>query len=316
MTASSALSKPAFTVEKTSLGSDLEISDFIAGFWRLDTWNMSPQQRLTLIETYLELGVTSMDHADIYGQYRCEALFGEALALNSSLRNKIQIISKCGIKPAFDSMPERYVNHYDTSNHHILASVDNSLCQLRTDRLDLLLIHRPDLLMNAEEVAETFNQLKHSGKVLNFGVSNFTPAQFDLLQSRLTHFDIVLATNQIELSPLNMSSLDDGTLDHCQQHHISPMAWSCLGGGDIFNGDDERAVRLRKQLYKVADEHGTQDISQIIYAWVLALPCQPKPIIGSGQSQRIKSAIASKAIQLNRQQWYSIWQASTGHSVA
>lgn len=308
-------SHPQVLIDTHSHQPQIKLSDFIAGFWRMDSWDMSAQQRLQLIETYIELGVTSMDHADIYGEYQCETLFGEVLALKPSLREQIQLISKCGIKPAFDSMPERYVNHYDTSKSHILASVDNSLTRLHTDRLDLLLIHRPDPLMNAREVAETFNQLKLNGKVIHFGVSNFSPTQFDLLQSSLNQFGISLATNQIEISPLNMSSLNDGTLDHCQQHHISPMAWSCLGGGNIFTGKDERSIRLRKQLHKIADEHGIQDISQIIYAWVLALPCQPKAIIGSGQPHRIQSAIASKAIKLDRQQWFSIWQASTGHSV-
>lgn len=293
----------------------LEMSEFIAGFWRMHTWDMSTQQRLHLLETYLDLGITTMDHADIYGQSLCESLFGEALALRPSLREQMQIVSKCGIKPAFDSAPERYVNHYDTGQAHILASVDASLNRLTTDRLDLLLIHRPDPLMRADEVAATFEQLKQAGKVLNFGVSNFTPAQFDLLQSSLHRFDIPLVTNQVEISPMNMTSLSDGTLDHCQQHKIPPMAWSCLGGGNIFSSDDESSQRLRLQLAKIADEHGTQDISQIIYAWILALPSQPKPIIGSGQAHRIAAAQASRRIKLDKQQWFSIWQASMGHSV-
>lgn len=302
--------------EDTTSVSSFEISEFVAGFWRLDTWDMSPQQRLHLIETYLELGVTSMDHADIYGQYLCESLFGEALALKPSLREQMQLISKCGIKPAFESTPERYVNHYDTSKAHVLTSVDDSLSRLKTDRLDLLLIHRPDPLMNADEVAATFQQLQQTGKVLNFGVSNFTPAQFNLLQSSLNRLHIPLVTNQVEISPMNMTSLNDGTLDHCQQHSIIPMAWSCLGGGDIFSADDENSQRLRNQLIKIADEHGIQDISQIIYAWVLALPSQPKPIIGSGQVHRITAALASSQIKLSKQQWFSIWQAATGQSVA
>ncbi len=300
----------------TTEENSLHLSEFIAGFWRMDAWALSTQQRLTLIETYLELGVTSMDHADIYGEYQCETLFGEALALKPSLRSKMQLISKCGIKPAFPSTPERYVNHYDSSKKHILASVDNSLTRLHTDHLDLLLIHRPDPLMNAEEVASTFEQLKQNGKVLNFGVSNFTASQFSLLESRLTQRGIKLATNQVELSPINMSSLTDGTLDQCQQLSISPMAWSCLGGGDIFSSDSLQAIRLREVLSKIAREHDTNDISQIIYAWVLALPSQPRPIIGSGNIARIRSAVASSQIRLDRQQWFSIWQASTGHSVA
>ena len=290
----------------------LELSQFIAGFWRLDSWNKSPSQTLALIEHYLSLGVTSMDHADIYGEYSCEALFGKALSLNPSLREQIQIISKCGIKPAFPSTKDRYVNHYDTSYQHIITSAENSLSALNIDYLDLLLIHRPDPLMNADEVAQAFEQLYQTGKVKHFGVSNFTPAQFDLLQSRL---DRPLVTNQLEISPMQLSSLDDGSLDHCQQYRCPPMAWSCLGGGEIFTGTSAKTVRLRETLIQIAKAHDTDDISQIIYAWVLALPSQPKPIIGSGNRDRISAAVASKQIILDKQQWFSIWQASTGHSV-
>ncbi|QYJ79262.1 aldo/keto reductase [Shewanella acanthi] len=287
-------------------------SEFVAGFWRLDSWDMTPVQRLNLIEQYLDLGVTTMDHADIYGQYQCETLFGEALALNPAIRQKMQLVSKCGIKPAFDCRPERYVNHYDTSKAHILASVDNSLKQLKTDYLDLLLIHRPDPLMDADEVAEAFNELKQAGKVLHFGVSNFTNAQFSLLASRV---DAPLVTNQVEISPLVMNSLHDGTLDLCQQQRIRPMAWSCLGGGSLFGRTDPQATRLLQTLAVIADEVGALDISQVIYAWVRMLPSKPVPIIGSGNIDRINSAIASERITLDKQQWFSIWQASTGHSV-
>jgi predicted oxidoreductase len=292
--------------------SHFTFSEFVAGFWRMESWDMTPMQRLSLIEQYLELGVTTMDHADIYGQYQCETLFGEALALKPALRQQMQIVSKCGIKPAFACRPERYVNHYDTSSEHIIASVEHSLKQLNTDYLDLLLIHRPDPLMDADAVAEAFKILKQAGKVQHFGVSNFTNAQFFLLQSRL---DAPLVTNQVELSPLAMSTLHDGTLDLCQQRRIRPMAWSCLAGGKIFETTNPQAVRLHQTLKLIAEQVGAQDISQVIYAWVRMLPSRPVPLIGSGNIERIKSAVASNEIQLDRQQWFSIWQASMGHSV-
>ncbi|OUS50579.1 oxidoreductase [Shewanella sp. SACH] len=292
--------------------SHFTFSEFVAGFWRMESWDMTPMQRLSLIEQYLELGVTTMDHADIYGQYQCETLFGEALALKPALRQQMQIVSKCGIKPAFACRPERYVNHYDTSYEHIIASVEHSLKQLNTDYLDLLLIHRPDPLMDADAVAEAFKILKQAGKVQHFGVSNFTNAQFFLLQSRL---DAPLVTNQVELSPLAMSTLHDGTLDLCQQRRIRPMAWSCLAGGKIFETTNPQAVRLHQTLKLIAEQVGAQDISQVIYAWVRMLPSRPVPLIGSGNIERIKSAVASNEIQLDRQQWFSIWQASMGHSV-
>ncbi|VEF27605.1 Oxidoreductase YdhF [Shewanella baltica] len=292
--------------------SHFTFSEFVAGFWRMESWDMTPMQRLSLIEQYLELGVTTMDHADIYGQYQCETLFGEVLALKPALRQQMQIVSKCGIKPAFACRPERYVNHYDTSSEHIIASVEHSLKQLNTDYLDLLLIHRPDPLMDADAVAEAFKILKQAGKVQHFGVSNFTNAQFFLLQSRL---DAPLVTNQVELSPLAMSPLHDGTLDLCQQRRIRPMAWSCLAGGKIFETTNPQAVRLHQTLKLIAEQVGAQDISQVIYAWVRMLPSRPVPLIGSGNIERIKSAVASNEIQLDRQQWFSIWQASMGHSV-
>ncbi|MCG9695526.1 aldo/keto reductase [Shewanella sp. Isolate11] len=291
----------------------LTLSPFIAGFWRLASWQQTAQQTLGLIEHYLELGVTSMDHADIYGEYQCETLFGKALNLAPSLREQMQIVTKCGIKPAFASTPARYVNHYDASYEHIIHSAENSLKALNIDCIDLLLIHRPDPLMNADEVARAFEQLYQTGKVKHFGVSNFSPSQFELLQSRL---DQPLVTNQLEISPMQLASLNDGSLDQCQQYRCSPMAWSCLGGGDIFSGNSDKLVRLRHTLNEIATQHGIKDISQVIYAWVRALPCQPKPIIGSGQLDRISAAVASQQLQLDRQQWFSILQAANGHSVA
>ncbi|WP_394204576.1 aldo/keto reductase family oxidoreductase [Shewanella waksmanii] len=290
----------------------LSLSRFIAGFWRLCDWEYTPQQTLKLIEHYLEQGVTSMDHADIYGQYQCEQAFGQALALQPHLREQMQLISKCGIKPAFPTTPKRYINHYDTCAQHIITSAENSLTALNTDRLDMLMIHRPDPLMDADEIAKAFSQLKQQGKVLHFGVSNFTPAQFELLQSRL---DTPLVTNQVEISPLNMTTLEDGTLDQLQRLRCSPMAWSCLGGGELFSSTLAQAQRLQQVLTTIAEQHNTDDISQIVYAWVLALPSRPHPIIGSGKSERINKAIASQQIKLDRQQWFSIWQASKGHSV-
>lgn len=287
-------------------------SQFIAGFWRMNSWNLSAQARLALIEHYLDLGVSTMDHADIYGEYQCEALFGEALTLKPSLRQQMQIIGKCSIKPAFASRPERYVNYYDTSKTHIMSSVEHSLMQLKTDHLDLLLIHRPDPLMDADEVAEAFMSLRQAGKVRHFGVSNFSPSQFSLLQSRL---DTQLVTNQVEISPLVMDTLHDGTLDLCQEKRIRPMAWSCLGGGRIFDYSDAKSLRLHKVLTQIANETGAKDLSQVIYAWVRMLPSQPVPIIGSGNLERITSAVNSQQLTLDRQQWFSIWQASTGHSV-
>lgn len=290
----------------------LHLSEFIQGYWRLAEWYMSPAELLDFLKQHIELGITSVDHADIYGNYTCEQLFGEALALEPAIREKIEIVTKCDIKLLSDKYPNRTVKHYDTSALHINASVENSLANLQTDYLDLLLIHRPDPLMNADEVAETFIQLKESGKVRYFGVSNFTPIQFDLLQSRLP---FALSTNQIEVNPFNISALHDGTLDQLQMKRVRPMIWSALAGGLIFSEQTEQANRLRTVLNNISEEVGGASIDQVIYAWLMMLPSKPLPIIGSGNIDRVKTAVASKDLVLTREQWFQVWSASQGHEV-
>ncbi|MBW3138125.1 aldo/keto reductase [Ferrimonas balearica] len=286
------------------------LSRFIAGYWRLLDWQMTPQQRLGFLQAHLDLGITSCDHADIYGDYQCEAAFGEALALNPGLRERIQLVTKCGI--CLPGSKGYDLPHYNTSAGHIQHQVEQSLRHFGTDYLDLLLIHRPDPLMQADEVAEAFNQLQQAGKVRHFGVSNFTPSQFDLLQSRL---DQPLVTNQVEISPLQLTALHDGTLDHLQQHRIRPMAWSCLGGGRLFSPADPQARSVRLELSKVAEEVGAEGVDQVALAWLLALPSNPLPILGSGKIERLQQAVAAERLNLTREQWFRIWVASTGHNV-
>lgn len=289
-----------------------ELSELVQGYWRLAEWHMTPQQRLTFLKQHIELGVTSVDHADIYGNYQCETLFGEALALQPALREQIQIITKCDIQLCSERFPERKINHYDTSAAHIHQSVNHSLQRLGVSEIDVLLIHRPDLLMNADEVAEAFAELHKVGKVKHFGVSNFTPTQFDLLQSRLGK---PLVTNQVEINPLNFEVAHDGTLDQVQRLRVRPMAWSCLGGGAIFSGQTEQAQRVRAVLEEIRVELGAESLEKVIYAWVRRLPSQPLPIIGSGKIERVQSAIAALSLQLTREQWYRVWVASKGHGV-
>ena len=285
-----------------------EFSRFVMGYWRLMDWKMSPGELVSFIEQHLDLGVTTVDHADIYGDYQCEAAFGEALKLAPHLRNRMEIVSKCGI--ATRARAENTIGHYITDRDHIVLSAEQSLRNLATDHLDLLLIHRPDPLMNADEVAEAFTQLHKSGKVKHFGVSNFTPAQFSLLQSRLP---FQLATNQVEISPIHQPAILDGTLDLCQQLRIKPMAWSCLGGGRLFS--DAEFQPLRDELQAVANEIGADTIEQVVYAWVMRLPSQPLPIIGSGKIERVKSACQSLSLDMTRQQWFRIRKAALGYDV-
>lgn len=285
-----------------------EFSRFVMGYWRLMDWNMSAQQLVSFIEQHLDLGITTVDHADIYGGYQCESAFGEAMKLSPALRQRMEIVTKCGI--ATTAKPEHALGHYITDRDHIISSAEQSLTNLATDYLDLLLIHRPDPLMDADEVAEAFLALHQSGKVRHFGVSNFTPAQFALLQSRLP---FTLATNQVEISPVYQPLLLDGTLDQLQQLRIRPMAWSCLGGGRLFN--DESFQPLRDELAQVAQELNAETIEQVVYAWILRLPSQPLPIIGSGKIERVRSAQAAEQLQMTRQQWFRIRKAALGYDV-
>ncbi|EPP24587.1 aldo/keto reductase [Vibrio fluvialis] len=289
-----------------------EFSELVQGYWRLGEWGMTAQERLTFLKQHLELGITTVDHADIYGNYECEQLFGEALALEPSLREQLQIVTKCDIKLCSAKFPERKINHYDTSAAHIYQSVNNSLERLHVNEIDVLLIHRPDVLMDADEVAEAFTELHKVGKVKHFGVSNFSPAQFELLQSRLGK---PLVTNQVEINPLNFYVAHDGTLDQMQMLRTRPMAWSCLGGGAIFNGDSEQAQRVRAVLEELREELGAESIDQVIYAWVRALPSKPLPIIGSGKIERVQAAVDALDLTLSREQWYRVWVASKGHGV-
>lgn len=290
----------------------LEVTSVIPGMMRLNEWDLTPEDLLGWLQACVDMGITTFDHADIYGSYTNEARFGDALALEPALRDDIQLITKCGIMLLSDNRPDTQVKHYDTTKGHIIASVDRSLSNLRTDYIDLLLIHRPDPLMNVDELAAAFDELKQAGKALHFGVSNFTPSQFELLQSRL---DFPLQTNQIEFSVLHMQPLLNGQFDQCQQQRITPMIWSPLAGGRIFNPHNERQTRLQHTMLEIADELGGASLDQLALAWVMKHPTQPIPILGTGKIERIQSAIGATELQMTRQQWFRIWEASAGHEV-
>lgn len=286
------------------------LSPVVAGAWRMAAWGWTPQERLRWIEQCVEMGVTSFDHADIYGGYTVEDLFGEALALRPALRGSIQLVSKVGIQLVTPNRPGNRVHHYDTSAAHILASVDRSLAALRTDHLDLLLIHRFDWLMDADEVAGAFERLRAAGKVRHVGVSNFTPSQFELLHAR-----VELATNQVELHPLHRAPLDDGTLDQAQRLRRRPMIWSPLAGGGLFTRQDDAARRVQAALRSLAEAHGTTPAT-IAYAWLMRLPSRPVPVAGSSRVAALREAVDALALRLDAPAWTQVWEAATGHEVA
>lgn len=289
-----------------------ELSRLVQGYWRMGDWNRSVEEHLSFLEAHVDLGITTVDHADLYGDYEVEALFGQVLARKPELRQKIQIVTKCGIQLLTDKAPERRVKHYDTGTAHIRASVEQSLAHFGVDALDLLLLHRPDPLLDADAVAETVIALREAGKVRHFGVSNFSPDQFELLQSRLP---FALATNQVEISPLEIATLFDGTLDQLQRLRIRPMAWSVLGGGRLFDAGDEIGTRVRGTLESVGEELGGYGLDQVAFAWVLQLPCSPLPILGSGRLERVKAAIGATDLVLDRESWFRILEAGLGQEV-
>jgi predicted oxidoreductase len=274
-------------------------SRIIAGAWRWHT--VSSQTVDQLIHISLDQGITTFDHADIYGDHSNEEIFGNLIRGNSSLRNRMQLVTKCGIKFPSAKRPKTWVKHYDTSREHIIWSAENSLKMLGTDRLDLLLIHRPDPLLNPEVVSEAFSQLREQGKVLHFGVSNFTSSQFELLQSNLS---FPLVTNQIELSLTEHSSMFDGTLDTLMKHKVCPMAWSPLGGGKLME-QNFRQVFAKSSQYNATE-------NQLAIAWLLRHPSKIFPVIGTTKPERIQESAGAMNFSIDVQDWFDMLKVVQG----
>lgn len=286
------------------------LSPLVAGLWRMHTWGLDVRARVAWIEQALELGFSTMDHADIYGDYTVETLFGEALAAAPGLRDALQIVTKCGIRLVSPARPAHSVKHYDTSPAHVVASVDASLAALRIERIDLLLIHRPDLLCDPDALADTMSALHRAGKVRAFGVSNHGPAEFAMLDRR-----VPLRTNQIEFSPLQMRALADGTLTQATDLGRSPMVWSPLAGGRLISGQDEQARRVRAVLQAMSPRYAGASVATLAYAWIRRHPSRPRPITGTGRLDGLVEAAASLHVELSAEDWYRVWQASMGQEV-
>jgi len=289
-------------------------SRIIAGTMKWGTWgskfDAATYERM--IKDCISMGVTTFDHADIYGDYTTEEEFGKVLKQQAGLRQQMQIISKCGIRKVSVNRPQNIIKSYNTSYNYILESVETSLENLGTDYLDCLLIHRPDPLLDADEVAKAFTVLKEQGKVLHFGVSNFKRWQVDLLTSRFK-----LEVNQVECSLLHLDPFVDGTLDQCQQHKIIPMAWSPLGAGNIFllEDDDERNKRILAVASILAQKYNSL-ADTILFSWLLTHPSGILPVLGTTKSDRLRNAVAATEIKLEREEWFMLWRASTGKEVA
>ena len=277
------------------------MSDIVVGTMRWGIWDakFTTAQYEAMIDKSMSLGMSTFDHADIYGDHTTEAEFGAALKLHPEWRSQIELVSKCGIIRVCDQKPEHYIKAYDFTKSHILQSAEDSLRNLQTDYLDVMLLHRPDLLMDPDEVAEAFELLYTSGKVRSFGVSNFTPSQVKLLQST-----VPVGVHQLEVSVKDVSAFNDGRLDQCALDGIVPMAWSPLGGGTLPN----EMLTVLEPLAKAFEV--TPQV--IALAWLLQHPAGVLPIVGTTKAENLEAAQKALNIKLDRQQWYTIYQAATG----
>lgn len=283
----------------------------IVGCMRWGIWgaNFTTKQYETIIDQCLSIDINIFDHADIYGHYTTEADFGQAIKGKSSLRQQMKLITKCGINMLTPNRPAHSIKSYDTSAAHIRKSVENSLQNFHTDYIDTLLIHRPDLLLNTEEIAATINELKGAGKIKSFGVSNFNTHQVATLQKH-----IKIEHHQVEISVTHMNAFDDGILDQCKTLGIEAQSWSPMGNG-IFTEDTEKNKRILATAKALSAKYET-GVNEILLAFLYIHPANIAPVIGTTQFERIISAKKAMEIQLTREDFYKLWQASAGHEVA
>jgi predicted oxidoreductase len=288
----------------------MELSPIVWGAWRLMQAQLTPQALNRWINECVAIGVTSFDHADIYGDYAAQAHFGQALALSPGLRSQVQLLSKCGVAKLSAARPALRVKTYQSSPDYIAQSIDDALLALGTDYLDLWMLHRPDYLMDACETAYALLSAQHSGKVQHVGVSNFSCAQVQLLGQQMAQ---PLAVHQVEFSLAARQALDNDTLVQCQQLGMTPMAWSPLAGGSLFN-DSAIAQRLAPELARLAQQHGC-DASAVALAWLMRCPSGVVPVIGTLSATHLQHAWQATQITLDHADWYSLLVAASGEKL-
>lgn len=303
-------------MKKMTIGpTALEATRLAYGCWRLAEGSGEGASGRAAVVAAYEAGYTLFDLADIYGDGECERIFGAVLRELPEMRDRIVVATKCGIRKPGDPAPEAPYR-YDFSRDYILRSCEGSLERMGGGNVDLFLLHRPDWLCDPEEVAAAFNQLEQEGKVRQFGVSNFSPSQVDLVQSAL---ELPLVANQVEISLANLAAFADGTLDQCIARNITPMAWSPLGGGKL--GDGEHKVLGHQEGYRTSEIASALDAmgkalgasrSNVALAWLLRHPAGIMPIVGSTNPGRIREAVKAGALELTREQWYTLLEAARG----
>ncbi|MEL6857748.1 MAG: aldo/keto reductase [Pseudomonadota bacterium] len=297
-------------MQRVDLTASVSLSRLVYGMWRIsDGGDTAPARVQAKIEACLAQGITTMDQADIYGDYGAEAVLGACLKAAPQLRDQIEIVTKCDIIAPIGRYASARVKYYDTSRAHIEASVEQSLTLMNIDHIDLLLLHRPDPLMDATETGAALDELVKSGKVKAVGVSNFKPWDWSLLQSAMS---TPLATNQIEMSVIAHDAFTNGDLADLQERGVAPMAWSPLGGGALF-GDTHPA--LKTVLSTIAAEQNV-DMGAVAVAWLLAHPAGIIPVMGTNNMQRIGQISDAMKVDIDRQTWFEIYTAARGQEVA
>jgi len=282
-----------------------KVSPAVYGFWRWeDTHTNSVADMERIVNLCLEVGINTFDHADIYGGYQCEEMFGQVMKNKSFRREDVVLFTKCGLVLPHTSRPDVRVKYFDTSAEHITRSVESSLKKLGTDYVDIFLLDQLDPLSNLEETALTLERLRTSGKIRNIGVANFTVFQHQLLASYLR---VPIVTNHIELNLLNTTALDNGQIDYIKQRYMRPLAAAPLAGGRIENGTDPLAVRVHYKLGEIAAKHNA-NVESIAVAWIIKLGALP--LIGTLNEQRIRNIVAAFDINLDQQDWYDLYNTS------
>ena len=297
-------------MERITLGDDVSLSRIVYGMWRLgDDADRSPAHVQAKIESCLAQGITTMDQAAIYGGFMAEEILGNALRDAPALKDRIEIVTKCDIVAPVGRHESARVKHYDTSRAHITQSVEASLRLMGVETIDLLLIHRPDPLMDHHETGTALDDLVTSGKVRSVGVSNFRPWDWELLQSAMTSR---LVTNQIEISVLAHHPFTNGDIAFLQRHAIPPMAWSPLAGGALFAPEHKS---IHDSLAAIAARHDS-DVPSLVVAWLMAHPARIMPVMGTNSLDRIASLGAAAKISIDRETWYEIYTIALGEEVA
>ncbi|MEO0702523.1 MAG: aldo/keto reductase [Pseudomonadota bacterium] len=296
-------------MDRITLTNGVECSRIVYGMWRLgDDENTAPAHVQAKIEACLAQGITTMDQADIYGGYEAEEILGAAFKTAPALRDQVEIVTKCDIVAPAGRYSNARVKYYDTSRAHITASVDHSLRLMAIDTIDLLLIHRPDPMMDACETGAALDEVVKSGKVKSVGVSNFKPWDWTLLQASM---ETPLVTNQIEMSLLERSSFTNGDLAFLQERGIAPMAWSPLGGGGLFDSENSA---LRTTLQTIGEQYGIDDAA-VAVSWLLAHPARIMPVMGTNNLDRIGKLGDAAKLTMDRQTWFELYTLAQGHEV-